>query len=104
MAAPRTSEKSGARYNNRPGWVVVREEGKGGVDTWVKPRHYQTAGGRGLAGCDQEKRGTGGGGEKRGGVRVMIPRRMRLIEWVDSSGGAGVEGAVALVCGSYSCR
>ena len=73
----------------------MREEGKGGVDTWVKPRHYQTAGGRGLAGCDQEKRG---------GVRVMIPRRMRLIEWVDSSGGAGVEGAVALVCGSYSCR
>jgi len=68
MAAPRTSEKSGTRYNNRPGWVVVRKEGKGGgVETWVKPRHHQTAGGRGLTGCDQEKRGTGGGGAEGGG-------------------------------------
>jgi len=39
-------------------------------------------------------------GREEGGLRVMMPRRMRLIEWVDASGGARVEGAVALVCGS----
>ena len=49
-----------------------------------------------MAGCDQEKRGTGrgGGDEGGGGVGVMMPRRMRLIEWVDSSGGTRVKGAV----------
>jgi len=43
----------------------VRKEG---VETWVKPRHHQTAGGGGWLECDQEKRGQEEGmGRKEGG-------------------------------------
>ena len=83
----------------------MRKEGKGGgVETWVKPRHHQTAGGGGWLECDQEKRGQeeGMGRKEGGGFRVMMPRR--LIEWVDAPGGARVAGSWFVVRSSGRSR